>query len=99
MLALVRSLRLLALTTKLVRSVLATAVVTKAVVANCVVLVAAAAVGAAGMPVNVGAARLALVAEATAIASNSTLNSVPLIVLRGLPEARASFVAKFTALV
>ena len=32
------------------------AVVTKAVVANCVVLVAAAAVGAAGVPVNVGEA-------------------------------------------
>ena len=40
----------------------ATSVRTNAVVAICVVLVAAAAVGAAGVPVNVGDARLAFVA-------------------------------------
>ena len=73
-------------------------VVTKAVVATCVVLVSAAAVGAEGTPVNVGLARLDLVAEAVARLLNSTSNSVPLIVLRGLPEARVSFDAKSVVL-
>ena len=46
-------------------SALETAVVTKAVVANCVVLVPALAVGAAGVPVKVGLAIFALADKST----------------------------------
>jgi hypothetical protein len=80
-----------------VRSVLVAddaAVVAKAVVAICVVLVPPAAVGAAGVPVNVGDAVSALVEIAVAMLLYSVSISVPLIILAGLPVSSASFAAK-----
>ena len=44
---------------------------------------------------STGLARSALVATATAMAANSTLISVPLTIFSGLPDVRASLVAKF----
>jgi hypothetical protein len=74
-------------------------VVTKAVVATCVVLVSAVAVGAVGMPVRVALLALALVFTAVDILLNSSSNSVPLKVLRGLPVVKASLDAKLVAFV
>jgi len=70
-----------------------------AVVAICVLLLAAAAVGDTGVPVNVGLLVSALVLIAAAIAVYSSSISVPLTVLRGLPVVKASFDAKFVALI
>jgi hypothetical protein len=61
--------------------------------------VAVAAVGAVGVPVSAGELDSALVATAVAIAVYSSSISVPLTVLRGLPVVRASFDAKFVALI
>ena len=55
--------------------------------------------GAVSVPVNVGDAELDFVATAMATLLNSVSISVPLTILAGLPEGRASFVAKFVALV
>jgi hypothetical protein len=60
-----------------------------------VLLVPAEAVGAAGVPVNVGDAKSALVAIAVAMLLNSVLISVPLTIFSGSPDGSASFVAKF----
>ena len=62
-------------------------------------LVAAEAVGAAGVPVNVGLLTSALVLTAVWIAENSSSISVPLTVLSALPVGKASFDAKLVALV
>ena len=70
-----------------------------AVVATWVVVVLADAVGAAGVPVSVGLAVFALVATAVAIAVYSSSISVPLTVLSAFPVAKASFDAKFVALI
>ncbi len=51
-------------------------------------------VGNAGVPVNVGLARSALVATAVAILLNSVSISVPLTILPALPDASASLAAK-----
>lgn len=66
--------------------------------ANCVVLVPADAVGAAGVPVKVGLLMSALeeIAEATAV--NSVSISVPLIILPELPLGSESLAVKFVAL-
>ena len=61
--------------------------------------VAVAGVGAAGIPVNVGALRLALVATDVCMLENSSSISVPLTVLSALPVGKASFDAKLVALV
>jgi len=68
------------------------------VVAICVLLVPDAAVGAVGVPVNVGLLVSALLAIAVAIAVYSTSISVPLIILPALPVGRASLAVKFVAL-
>jgi len=68
-------------------------------VANCVVLVPTDAVGANGVPVNVGLAESALVAIAVAILSNSVLISVPLTIFKGSPEGSESLEAKLVDLV
>jgi hypothetical protein len=60
--------------------------------------VLAAAVGAEGVPVNVGDVVSALLATAVAIALYSSSISAPLIILLGLPVSKASFVKKFVAL-
>jgi hypothetical protein len=70
-----------------------------AVVAICVLLVAEVAVGAAGIPVNVGALKLALVPMDVCMLENSSSISVPLTVLSALPVGKASFDAKLVALV
>jgi hypothetical protein len=57
------------------------------------------AVGAAGVPVNVGLAISALVAIAVEIALNSVSNSVPLMIFKGLPVERLSLLVKFVLLV
>jgi hypothetical protein len=72
-------------------------VCTKAVVAICVVLVLLDAVGAAGVPVNVGDAVSALVEIAVAMLLYSVSISVPLIILAGLPVRSASLDAKSVA--
>ena len=51
------------------------------------------------VPVNVGPARLAFVATAVAMLSNSVLTSVPLTTLAALPDTRASLAAKFVVFV
>jgi hypothetical protein len=76
---------------------LVTAVCTNAVVAICVVLVVLDAVGAAGVPVNVGDAVSALVEIAVAMLLYSVSISVPLIILAGLPVSSASLDAKSVA--
>jgi hypothetical protein len=74
---------------------------TNAVVARAVVLlpndcvVPIVPVGRVGVPVNVGDAKSAFVATATAMFTNSVLISVPLTIFSGSPEVSASFVAKF----
>jgi hypothetical protein len=65
------------------------------VVAICVVFVPVDAVGAAGVPVNVGDDKSAFVAIAVEILTNSVLISVPLTIFNGSPEDSESFVAKF----
>jgi hypothetical protein len=72
--------------------------VTNAVVAICVLLVPAVAVGAVGVPVNVGLLVSALLAIAVAIAVYSTSISVPLIILLGLPVGKESLAVKLVAL-
>jgi hypothetical protein len=62
------------------------------------VLEPAVAVGAAGVPVNVGDAISALELIAPAIALNSLSISVPLTILLESPVGRVSLVAKFVAL-
>jgi hypothetical protein len=47
-----------------------------------------------GVPVKVGLAKSALVATAVAMLLNSVSISVPLTIFKGLPEAKASLVAK-----
>jgi len=59
-----------------------------------VVLVPKDAVGAAGVPVNVGDARSAFVATAIAMLANSVLISVPRTIFSGSPGDSASLVAK-----
>jgi hypothetical protein len=61
------------------------------------VLVPEAAVGAAGVPVNVGDARSALELTAPEIAFNSLSISVPLTILFESPVGSVSLVAKFVA--
>jgi hypothetical protein len=51
------------------------------------------------VPVNVGPAWSALVAIEAEIASNSTSNSVPLMIFPGSPEGKASFTSKSVVLV
>jgi hypothetical protein len=63
------------------------------------VFVPALAVGAEGLPVNVGPAVSALEVIAEAIAVNSTSSSVPLIILPEFPLGRASLAVKFVALI
>jgi hypothetical protein len=77
----------------------ATAVATKAVLAICVVLVPAEAVGANGVPVNVGLLLSALEDMAEAMAVYSASISVPLITFDGLPVLSASLDAKLVAFV
>ena len=60
--------------------------------------VPAVAVGAAGVPVNVGDAKSALDVTAPAIALNSLSISVPLTILFASPVGSESFVAKLVAL-
>jgi hypothetical protein len=64
------------------------------VVAICVVLVPGDAVGAAGVPENVGDARSALVWIAAEIASNSSSISVPLTIFAGSPGSKPSLTLK-----
>ena len=71
----------------------------KAVVAICVVDVPADAVGAVGVPVNVGLAKSALVATAVAMLSNSVLISVPLTIFKGSPADKESLEAKLVLFV
>jgi hypothetical protein len=75
------------------------AVCTNAVVANCVVFVAADAVGAVGVPVRAGLLISALdeIAEATAV--NSISISVPLTILPELPVGKPSLAVKLVAFV
>ena len=68
-------------------------------VANCVVLVLELAVGAAGVPVNVGDAISALLFTAVSIATNSAFISAPLTILLAFPLARLSLVAKLVSCV
>jgi hypothetical protein len=63
------------------------------------VLDPAVAVGAAGVPVNVGEAVSALELTADAIALNSLSISVPLTILPESPVGKVSLVAKLVALV
>jgi hypothetical protein len=79
--------------------VLAAAVIAKAVVAICVVDVPAEAVGAAGVPVNVGLDLSALEEIAPLMATSSSSISVPLTILEGLPVDSASLAAKSVVLV
>jgi hypothetical protein len=72
---------------------------TNAVVANCVVFVVVAAVGAVGVPVNVGDAMSAFVATAISSASNSSSISVPLTIFAAFPVGKASLLAKSVSLV
>jgi hypothetical protein len=58
------------------------------------VLVPVAAVGAVGTPVRAVSIPLDLVAIAAAMLLNSISISVPLTIFKGLPEARASLLAK-----
>ena len=60
---------------------------------------AAVVMGRVTVPVNVGLALSALVPLATAMLLNSVSISVPLTILAGLPETKASLVAKFVVLV
>jgi hypothetical protein len=76
-----------------------TAAATNAVVAICVVLVPAEAVGAAGVPVNVGLLLSDLDDIADAMAVNSVSISVPLTTLAGSPVVRPSLIAKLVAFV
>ena len=56
-------------------------------------------VGIVTVPVNVGLAMSALVADAVAILSNSVSISVPLTILLALPEGKLSLAAKFVVFV
>jgi hypothetical protein len=64
-----------------------------------VVFVAAAAVGAVGVPVNAGLFKSALDEIAEAIAVNSVSISAPLIILPALPEGKLSLAVKLVAFV
>ena len=55
--------------------------------------------GTVTVPVNVGEAVFALLAIAGAMLSNSTLNSVPRIILPGSPEGKLSLAAKLVIFV
>jgi len=68
------------------------------VVANCVVLVSADAVGAAGVPVKVGLLMFALDAIALETAVSSVSISAPLTILPALPVGKVSLAVKLVAL-